>query len=120
MMLILMKVNNDILNEDVIKIIDIEILAGMPLGTTVKSVVFSFIGVFVLELVSGIFGIWGAIGRKKRILAVKTHLNDTLSNYTLAYQATTPYIKHYISYTYWEKTFPNFLKKVRYCCFYSG
>ncbi|VDI43675.1 Hypothetical predicted protein [Mytilus galloprovincialis] len=137
MMLILMKVNNDILNEDVIKIIDIEILAGMPLGTTVKSVVFSFIGVFVLELVSGIFGIWGAIGRKKRILAVnvlmssfmivvylinivnlsiiydkKTHLNDTLSNYTLAYQATTPYIKHYISYTYWEKTFPNFLKKL--------
>ncbi|XP_076116834.1 uncharacterized protein LOC143084307 [Mytilus galloprovincialis] len=137
MMLILMKVNNDILNEDVIKIIDIEILAGMPLGTTVKSVVFSFIGVFVLELVSGIFGIWGAIGRKKQILAVnvlmssfmivvylinivnlsiiydkKTHLNDTLSNYTLAYQATTPYIKHYISYTYWEKTFPNFLKKL--------
>ncbi|XP_063417199.1 uncharacterized protein LOC134699534 [Mytilus trossulus] len=137
MMLILMKVNNDLLNEDVIKIIDIEILAGMSLGTTVKSVVFSFIGVFVLELVSGIFGIWGAIGRKKRILAVnvlmssfmivvyfinivnlsiiydkKNHLNDTLSNYTLAYQATTPYIKHYISYTYWEKTFPNFLKKL--------
>lgn len=83
MMLILMKVNNDILNEDVIKIIDIEILAGMPLGTTVKSVVFSFIGVFVLELVSGIFGIWGAIGRKKQILAVVSTtgiLLITLSN----------------------------------------
>ncbi|CAC5406256.1 unnamed protein product [Mytilus coruscus] len=137
MMSILMKVNNDILNEDVIKIIDMEILAGMPLGTTVKYVVFSFIGVFVLELVSGIFGIWGAIGRKKRILAVnvlmssimiivylinivnlsiiynkKTDLNDTLSNYTSAYQATILYNKHYISYTYWEKTFPNFLKKL--------
>lgn len=64
MMLILMKANNDILNEDVIKIVDIEILAGMPLGTTVKSIVVSFIGVFVLELVTGIFGIWGVIGRK--------------------------------------------------------
>ncbi|XP_076116833.1 uncharacterized protein LOC143084306 [Mytilus galloprovincialis] len=75
MMLILIKVNNDILDEDVIKIVDMQILAGMPLGTTVKSIVFSFIGVFFLELVTGIFGIWGVIGRKKRVLAVlKTYL----------------------------------------------
>ncbi|CAC5380733.1 unnamed protein product [Mytilus coruscus] len=70
MMLIFIKANNDILNEDVIKIVDIEILAGMPLGTTVQSIVFSFIEVFFLELVTGIFGIWGVIGRKKRVLAV--------------------------------------------------
>lgn len=70
MMLIFIRANNDTLNEDVINIVDIEILAGMPLGSTVKCIVFSFIGVFVLELVTGIFGIWGVLGKKKQLLAV--------------------------------------------------
>lgn len=47
-----------------------EVIAGMPLGSTVRSIIFSLIGVFVLELITGIFGMCGALGRKKRLLAV--------------------------------------------------
>ncbi|CAC5380727.1 unnamed protein product [Mytilus coruscus] len=134
MMSIFIKANNDILNEDVIKIVDIKILAGMPLGTTVKAVVFSFIGVFFLELVTSIFGIWGAIGRKKRVLAVnvllcsimivvyliyivllsiiydkKADLKETLKNYTSAYQ--TYFRLHSTAYQNKINTFETFLKK---------
>ncbi|VDI45776.1 Hypothetical predicted protein [Mytilus galloprovincialis] len=70
MMSIYIKVGDDILDEDVIKVVDMEDVAGMPLGTTMQSIVWSLIGVFVLELLTGIFGIWGAIGRKEGMLAI--------------------------------------------------
>ncbi|VDI63580.1 Hypothetical predicted protein, partial [Mytilus galloprovincialis] len=137
MMLILIKVNNDILDEDVIKIVDMQMVAEMPLGTTVKSFVFSFIGVFFLELVTGIFGIWGVIGRKKRVLAVnvlmssimivvyfiyivllsiiydkKADLKETLKNYTSAYQTYFRQSTYLTVYQDQVNTFETFLKKL--------
>ncbi|XP_052066418.1 uncharacterized protein LOC127706050 [Mytilus californianus] len=133
MMSIYIKVGDDILDEDVIKVVDMEDVAGMPLGTTMKSIVWSLIGVFVLELLAGIFGIWGAIGRKERMLAItvlmsslmiiiygiylvilsilyhqKSSLRDTLYTYTQAYHQGTSYI----SSTYYWSTFPSFLSKL--------
>ncbi|CAC5407314.1 unnamed protein product [Mytilus coruscus] len=133
MMSIYIKVGDDILDEDVIKVVDMEDVAGMPLGTTMKSIVFSLIVVFVLELLTGIFGIWGAIGRKERMLAItvlmsslmiilysiylvilsilyhqKSSLRDTLNTYTQAYHQGTSYI----SDTYYWYTFPSFLSKL--------
>ena len=70
MMSIYIKVGDDILDDDVMKIVNIQKVGGMPLGTTVQCIVFSLIGVFAVEMVTGIFGIWGAIGRKKTMLAV--------------------------------------------------
>ncbi|XP_063400345.1 uncharacterized protein LOC134684953 [Mytilus trossulus] len=133
MMSIYIKVGDDILDEDVIKVVDMEDVAGMPLGTTIKSIVWSLIGVFVLELITGIFGIWGAIGRSQRMLAItvlmsslmiiiysiylvilaivyhqKSSLRDTLYTYTQAYHQGT----NFMSSTYYYDTFPSFLSKL--------
>lgn len=64
------KYGDDILDYDVIKIADIEHAAGMPLGTAVKSVVFSFIGVFVLELITGVCGMLGILRHSKTMLSI--------------------------------------------------
>lgn len=69
-MSIYIKVKDDILDEEVIKIIDLEVVAGMPLGSTVRSIIFSLIGVFVVELITGIVGLYGAFRREKLMLAV--------------------------------------------------
>ncbi|CAG2222694.1 unnamed protein product [Mytilus edulis] len=108
MMSIYIKVGDDILDEDVIKVVDMEDVAGMPLGTTMKSIVWSLIGVFVLELITGIFGIWGAIGRRQQMLAIKSSLRDTLYTYTQAYHQGSSYMSN----TYHYDTFPSFLSKV--------
>ncbi|CAC5380734.1 TSPAN9 [Mytilus coruscus] len=108
MMSIYIKVGDDILDEDVIKVVDMEDVAGMPLGTTVKSILWSLIGIFVLELITGIFGIWGAIGRRQRMLSVKSRLRDTLYTYTLAYHQGTSYV----SSTYYWSTFQSFLSEL--------
>ncbi|CAC5398196.1 unnamed protein product [Mytilus coruscus] len=108
---IYIKVKDDILDEEVIKVVDMEVIAGMPLGSTVKSIIFSLIGVFVVEIITGIFGLWGALGRKKRLLAVKTDLYHTLLNYTTAYQYTLYGYQH-ISYWNRVKTFPEFMQKI--------
>ncbi|XP_052066480.1 uncharacterized protein LOC127706064 [Mytilus californianus] len=133
MMAIYIKVGDDILDEDVIKVVDMQDVAGMPLGTTVKSIVFSLIGVFMLEVLTGIFGLWGAIGRSKKMLTItvlmsslmiivysiylviiyvlyhkKSNLRDTLSTYTAAYEASSTHI----SSSYFSHTFPNFLSKL--------
>ncbi|CAG2245122.1 unnamed protein product [Mytilus edulis] len=133
---IYIKVKDDILDEEVIKVVDMEVIAGMPLGSTVRSIIFSLIGVFVLELITGIFGMCGALGRKKRLLAVavvlssflicvyiiyivllsviyhkKTDLYYTLLNYTTAYQYTLYGYQH-ISYWNRVKTFPEFMQKL--------
>ncbi|CAG2224585.1 unnamed protein product [Mytilus edulis] len=133
MMSIYIKVGDDILDEDVIKVVDMEDVAGMPLGTTVKSIVWSLIGVFVLELITGIFCIWGAIGRRQQMLAItvlmsslmiiiygiylvilsilyhqKSSLRDTLYTYTQAYH----HGPSYMSSTYYYDTFPSFLSKL--------
>ncbi|CAC5380742.1 unnamed protein product [Mytilus coruscus] len=105
MMAIYIKVGDDILDTDVIKVADMQDVAGMPLGTTVKSIVFSLIGVFALELLTGIFGIWGVIGHRKPMLMIKSCFRDTLFNYIQAYEAGPTYI----SSTYFYNTFPNFL-----------
>ncbi|XP_052066419.1 uncharacterized protein LOC127706052 isoform X1 [Mytilus californianus] len=135
-MSIYIKVKDDILDEEVIKVVDMEVIAGMPLGSTVKSIIFSLIGVFAVELMTGIFGLWGALGRNKRLLAVavvfssfmivvyiiyivllsiiyhkKTDLYDTLLNYTTAYKLSLSGYQ-YISYWNREKTFPEFLQKL--------
>ncbi|XP_071122866.1 uncharacterized protein [Mytilus edulis] len=133
---IYIEVKDDILDEEVIKVVDIEVIAGMPLGSTVRSIIFSLIGVFVLELITGIFGMCGALGRKQRLLAVavvlssflicvyiiyivllsviyhkKTDLYYTLLNYTTAYQYTLYGYQH-ISYWNRVKTFPEFMQKL--------
>ncbi|CAC5380730.1 unnamed protein product [Mytilus coruscus] len=109
---IYIKVKDDILDEEVIKVVDMEVIAGMPLGSTVKSIIFSLIGVFVVELITGIFGMWGAFGRKKRLLAVKTDLYYTLLNYTSAYRYSLVYGYEYISYWNRVETFPEFMQKI--------
>lgn len=70
MMAIYIKVGDDILEDDVIKVVNMQEISGMPLGTTLKAIVFSLIGVFVMELLTGIVGIWGAFGRRKQMLAI--------------------------------------------------
>lgn len=70
MMSFYIKYGDDILDYDVIKIADIEHAAGMPLGTAVKSVVFSFIGVFVLELITGVCGMLGVLRHSKTMLSI--------------------------------------------------
>ncbi|XP_076116463.1 uncharacterized protein LOC143083940 [Mytilus galloprovincialis] len=132
-MSIYIKVKDDILDEEVIKIIDLEVIAGMPLGTTIKSIVFSLIGVFVIELITGIVGLYGALRREKLMLAVavvlssflicvyiiyivllsiiyhkKTELYNTLLDYTKAYESGNNYL------SYWNRveTFPEFLTKL--------
>ncbi|XP_052065763.1 uncharacterized protein LOC127705485 [Mytilus californianus] len=133
LMAIYIKFGDDILDTDVIKIVDMQDVAGMPLGTTVKSIILSLIGVFVLELLTGIFGIWGVIGRRKPMLLItvlmsslmiivysiylvilsilykeKSCFRDTLFTYTRAYE----YGSSYISYSYFYDTFPHFLSKL--------
>ncbi|VDI36251.1 Hypothetical predicted protein [Mytilus galloprovincialis] len=132
-MSIYIKVKDDILDEEVIKIIDLEVIAGMPLGTTIKSIVFSLIGVFVVELITGIVGLYGAFKREKLMLVVavvlssfmicvyiiyivllsiiyhkKTELYNTLLDYTKAYESGNNYL------SYWNRveTFPEFLTKL--------
>ncbi|CAG2238748.1 ANKRD6 [Mytilus edulis] len=132
-MSIYIKVKDDILDEEVIKIIDLEVIAGMPLGTTIKSIVFSLIGVFVVELITGIVGLYGAFRREKLMLVVavvlssfmicvyiiyivllsiiyhkKTELYNTLLDYTKAYESGNNYL------SYWNRveTFPEFLTKL--------
>ncbi|CAG2222686.1 unnamed protein product [Mytilus edulis] len=132
-MAIYIKVGDDILDADVINIADLQDVAGMPLGTTMKSIVFSLNGIFALELLTGIFGIWGVIGQKKSMLIItvlmsslmiiiysiylvilsilyheKSCFRETLFNYIQAYSAGS----HYISSTYFYNTFPNFLSKL--------
>ncbi|XP_076116829.1 uncharacterized protein LOC143084303 [Mytilus galloprovincialis] len=133
MMGIYIKVGDDILEDDVIKVVNMQEISGMPLGTMVKAIVFSLIGVFVLELLTGVVGIWGAFGRRKQMLAItvllrslmiviysiyivvlaalyneKSKLRGTLMNYIHAYEAGSSYI----SSTYLYYTFPNFLSKL--------
>lgn len=64
------KYGDAILDGDVIKIADMEYAAGMPLGTAVKSIVFSFIGVFVLELITGVCGMLGVLRHSKIMLSI--------------------------------------------------
>ncbi|CAC5380744.1 unnamed protein product [Mytilus coruscus] len=136
-MSIYIKVKDDILDEEVIKIIDLEVIAGMPLGSTVKSIVFSLIGVFVVELTTGIFGLYGAFRREKRMLAVavvlssfliviyiiyivllsiiyhkKTDLYNTLINYTAAYELSLSFGNSHLSYWNRLETFPEFLQEL--------
>lgn len=70
MMSLYIKYGDDILDYDVIKIADLEYAAGMPLGTAVKSVVFSFVGVFVLELITGVCGMLGVLRHSKTMLSI--------------------------------------------------
>lgn len=70
MMAIYIKDGDDILDDDVIKVVNMQEISGMPFGTSVKAVVFSLIGVFVLELLTGVIGICGAFGRRKQMLAI--------------------------------------------------
>ncbi|VDI36253.1 Hypothetical predicted protein [Mytilus galloprovincialis] len=70
MMSLYIKYGDDILDDDVIKIADLENAASMPLGTAVKSIVFSFIGVFVLELITGVCGMLGVLRHSKTMLSI--------------------------------------------------
>ncbi|CAC5423221.1 unnamed protein product [Mytilus coruscus] len=107
-MAIYIKEGDDILDADVIKIADLQDVAGMPLGTTMKSIVFSLNGIFALELLTGILGIWGVIGQRKPMLIIKSCFRDTLFNYIQAYVAGSSYI----SSTYFYNTVPSFLSKI--------
>ncbi|XP_052065316.1 uncharacterized protein LOC127705090 [Mytilus californianus] len=133
MMAIYIKFGDDILDTDVIKVVDMQDVAGMPLGTTVKSIVLSLNGVLGLELLTGIFGIWGVIGKRKPILLItvlmsslmiiiysvylvilsivyeeKSCFRETLFTYTRAYEHGSSYISH----SYFYDTFPHFLSKL--------
>ncbi|CAG2222688.1 unnamed protein product [Mytilus edulis] len=98
------KYGDDILDDDVIKIADLENAASMPLGTAVKSIVFSFIGVFVLELITGVCGMLGVLRHSKTMLSIKYHL------YMLKAFIDAAGGGH-ISYAYNTFTFPNFKRK---------
>ena len=52
------------------KMVNIEKVFGVPLGSTVQSIVFSLIGVLVLEFMTGILGLLGAVKKRKYFLVV--------------------------------------------------
>ncbi|VDI36254.1 Hypothetical predicted protein [Mytilus galloprovincialis] len=103
MMGIYIKVGDDILEDDVIKVVNMQEISGMPLGTMVKAIVFSLIGVFVLELLTGVVGIWGAFGRRKQMLAIMVGggllgLGLTLMGDNFIYDSSLKYIFYQIQF----------------------
>lgn len=72
---IYIKLRDDILDDNVMKIVNIQEVFGMPFGSTVQSIVFSLIGVFVLEFVTGTFGTYGTLRKQKQFLVLVSHMN---------------------------------------------
>lgn len=67
---IYIKIAKSVLDENVIKIVNIYDIYGMPIGTITKWIVFSLIGAFVLDTISGVFGFCGAFYKKPHFLVV--------------------------------------------------
>ncbi|XP_052066424.1 uncharacterized protein LOC127706053 isoform X1 [Mytilus californianus] len=75
---IYIKIAESVLDENVIKIVNIYDIYGMPIGTTTKWVVFSLIGAFVLDTTSGVFGVCGAFYKKPYFLVVNIVLSSVM------------------------------------------
>ena len=79
MMSIYIKEADDILESDVIKIVNVYNINGIPYGTAVKCVIYSLAGVFALDLLKGISGFYGVFAKKQQLLVVVSLLSRIMS-----------------------------------------